>query len=83
MEFSVSCRAEVVDTLGKHLLVAHFWNTFGVQVTFKLIPEDFCYAAYIRGHHNYVDRLKEAVLRFCHVTQTPSVLVFVNLFTSL
>lgn len=76
VEFSVSCRADKIDILGKQLLFAHFWNTFGVRLTYRLIEEDCSYAVYLRGHHDYLDRLKDAVDRFCEITQTPSVSVF-------
>ncbi|XP_046643068.1 uncharacterized protein LOC124328354 isoform X1 [Daphnia pulicaria] len=70
--FVVSCRSDKVQSLGINLLVAHFSSTFGVKLVFNLVEEDACYQVNIRGHHYRFEFLKEAVSHFCHLVQTPS-----------
>nr|CAH0111756.1 unnamed protein product [Daphnia galeata] len=70
--FVVSCRSDRVLSLGINLLTAHFSSTFGVTIVFNLVEEDACYQVNIRGHHYRFEFLREAVSHFCHLVQTPS-----------
>ncbi|XP_057371069.1 uncharacterized protein LOC130692028 [Daphnia carinata] len=80
--FVTSCRSDRVDSLGTHLLVAHFSSTFGVKMVFKLVEEDSSYQVNIRGHQYRFALLREAVYHFCHIVQTPSESVEMDLGSS-
>lgn len=82
IEFVTSCRSDRVDSLGIHLLVAHFSSTFGVKMVFKLVEEDSSYQVNIRGHQYRFELLREAVHHFCHIVQTPSESVEMDLGSS-
>ncbi|KAI9564284.1 hypothetical protein GHT06_008022 [Daphnia sinensis] len=82
IEFVTSCRSDRVDSLGTQLLLAHFSSTFGVKMVFKLVEEDASYQVNIRGHQYRFDLLREAVYHFCHIVQTPSESVEMDLRSS-
>lgn len=72
--FVICCRVDLINVVGIKFLAAHFASTFQVTLFFKLVVEDDCYQVTLRGCKRYLHRLREAVVHFCHLAATPSVI---------
>lgn len=70
VEFVVECRMEKIKQKGESSLIDYFSCTFGVLIRFYPKIDGVSCQVNIRGQHDFVDRLKDAVVEFCEITQT-------------
>lgn len=70
VEFVVECRIDRVKAKGESSLIDYFSKTYGVLLRFYPKIDGVSCQVNIRGQHDRMDRLKEAIVQFCNITQT-------------